>query len=100
RQQFSDQGIWWQWTVAPAPLAATGITAATANTVAATTHPAASGVIGSADLSDPAMTASCALSWTQLAGAVVVFEGYSGVKLVASQQASMATAGSNTLRLS
>jgi hypothetical protein len=104
RQQFSNGGVWWQWSVAPVPLAAHGITAATANTVVAITHPAVSGVIGSADLPDPAMTLSCLLSWSAvvstLAGPTVMLEGYAGVKLVASQQASLTAAGSATLRLS
>jgi hypothetical protein len=98
RQQFSSEGIWWQWNTAPLPLATLGINAQTATTVVAMLHPAGRGVLGGADLSDPAVEASCAISWSG-APAAAYFEGYAGLKLVARQQAIMTAPGSATLRL-
>jgi len=99
RQQFSAGGAWWQWTGSPSPIAAPGITSATAQTTVGIVHPALSGVLGGADLADPAIKASCSLSWTALSGGSVIFEGYSGVKLVATQQADLTSPGNSTLSL-
>jgi hypothetical protein len=99
RQQFSTGGVWWQWTISPPPLARNGITTTTASTVVALMHPSLAGVIGSADMPDPAITASCSLSWTQAASVTIYFEAYSGVNLVTRQQASLDAAGSTTLHL-
>jgi hypothetical protein len=99
RQQFSLGGTWWQWTISAPPLARNGITATTSNTVVALLHPSISGVMGSADLPDPAAASSCSVSWTNAPGVLVNFEAYSGVNLVARQQATLDTAGSATLTL-
>ena len=61
-------------------------------------HPAGPQVLGSADLADPAVQASCALSWNG-AAATAYFEGYSGLKLIARQQAVLTAPGSATLQL-
>jgi len=99
RQQFSLNGVWWQWTVSPPPLARNGITTATSNTVVAMLHPTTSGVVGSTDLPDPAATASCSLSWTGVPGVIAYFEAYSGINLVARQQTNLDAAGGTTLTL-
>ena len=104
RQQFSSNGTWWQWNnsllppAVPLPLATFGISATTNTMVVAMLHPAGAGVLGSADFADPAVQASCSLSWNAAAG-TVYFEGYAGLKLVARQQASLSAPGSATLRL-
>jgi hypothetical protein len=99
RQQFSAQGVWWQWTTAPLPLATTGITASTSASTVAMMRPSSAGVLGNADLSDAAINASCSLSWGAAANVNVYFEGYFGLKLVAQQHASLATAGNARLQL-
>ena len=98
RQQFSAQGVWWQWTVGPRPLASAGITPTTSATIVALTHPA-SGIIGSTEFSDPAIKANCSISWNGPASVTVFFEGYNGLNLVARQQANLSTPGSMTLAL-
>ena len=98
RQQFSGQGTWWQWNAVPLPLATLGISATTNTAVVAMLHPAGPGLLGSADLADPAVQASCSLSWNG-AAATAFFEGYAGLKLIARQQAVLTAPGSVTLRL-
>jgi hypothetical protein len=98
RQQFSDQGVWWTWNTVPLPLATMGITTVTNTTGVAMVHPSAACALGSADLADPAVKASCSLGWSA-APTIAYFEGYAGLTLIARQQASLATDGHVTLSL-
>jgi hypothetical protein len=97
-ERFSGvNGAWWTWVTATTPAVVPGDPVYPSGHVARVS-PRASVVIGSVDLTDPAMSAQLECSWERLP-ATLIFEGYSGLKRVALQSADMNAAGSSSLTL-
>lgn len=110
-KQFSgERGAWWRWALTPSPVVAQ-LAAAPFVMISlrvalpllqlpAIVVPAgpSSVTIGYADLEEPAVDASIALSWDPYP-AIVYFEGYSGLDLAAQQSADLRQHGEVTLQL-
>jgi hypothetical protein len=97
-ERFSGaNGAWWTWATPTTPAVVPGDPVYPSGHVARVS-PRTSIVIGSADLTEPAMSAQLECSWERLP-ATLVFEGYSGLKQVARQSADLHAAGSSTLGL-
>ncbi len=85
RQQFSGYGGWWQWIGQPTPMAGPGYPTLENGAIPASVFPTAAGLLGSVDLPLPAYTVSLTMSLSPMR-AVVIFEGYNGLQMVAQER--------------
>jgi hypothetical protein len=96
-ERFSNDGAWWNWALPVLPAVVPGDPVYVGGHTARVT-PRVSLIVGTAELPDPASAAQLELAWDSLPG-TLVFEGFSGVDLVATQKVPLTAAGSTSLTL-
>ncbi len=99
RQQFTGptpNGNWWSWDIAPTPTITMGWPVN--STPVARCMPRVSATLAHVDCATPVAAANVSVQWSAMP-AVLYFEGYRGLDLVAQQALDLHTTGSATVAL-